>query len=64
MQEIEPDKVSAFTKELITRFEDAHQDLCDELEMTGQLSDDTKEIIIQFAKEAAEPFEKKKEALY
>ncbi len=64
MQEIEPDKVSAFTKELITRFEDAHQDLCDELEMTGQLSDDTKEIIIQFAKEVAEPFEKKKEALY
>ena len=56
MQGIPATDINKFTAELNTSFEDAHGDICSEIDKTGQLSDENKETIIEFASKLAEEY--------
>ena len=61
MQEIAHERIGEFTKELIETFEDAHEDVCREIDSTGLLNDENKEVMITFAKKLSEKYVEKKE---
>ena len=48
---IPEDKIQSFTAELISSFESAHFEVCKEIDDTGLLNDEDKEVIIQYANE-------------
>ena len=56
MQGIPATDINKFTAELNTSFEDAHGDICKEIDETGLLSDENKEVIIEFASKLAEKY--------
>ena len=61
MQEIAHENIEAFMKELLSSFEEQHEEICREIDTTGLLSDENKEQIIRFAKKISEGFTEKKE---
>ncbi len=56
MQGIPAAEINKFTAELNTAFEDAHAEICAEIDDTGLLSDENKEVIIEFASKLAEKY--------
>ena len=48
---IPENKIQSFTAELISSFESAHFEVCKEIDDTGLLNDEDKEVIIQYANE-------------
>ncbi len=61
MQDLKTDQISVFTRDLLESFEDEHGEVCREIDDTGLLSDENKDLIVQFAKELSEKYEKKQE---
>ena len=56
MQGIPAVDINKFTAELNTAFEDAHAEICAEIDDTGLLSDENKEVIIDFASKLANKY--------
>ena len=56
MQGIPAADINKFTAELNTSFEDVHGEICSEIDETGQLSDENKDAIIEFATKLAEKY--------
>ena len=56
MQGIPAADINKFTAELNTSFEDEHGEICSEIDETGQLSDENKDAIIEFATKLAEKY--------
>ena len=61
MQGIPAVDINKFTAELNTAFEDAHAEICAEIDDTGLLSDENKEVIIDFASKLANKYKPTKE---
>ncbi len=56
MQGIPADQINEYTSELIHSFETTHRSVCEEIDQSGQLSDENKETIIAFAKKLSEKY--------